>query len=128
MAQENLLHSGEFADHDGNLIKVSFYQRIDMNAYPRSLWIDASGGTLEFEIWSRDGSVALGDPYEEWWNYVQTKAEPIPGSKWYKYYYNIIVDENPGTSREDTLRVYFDDGPYIGQAFLEVPLKQQGQA
>ena len=124
MADRTLLHQGSFNDRDGNIIKVSFYHRVDINAYPESLHIGPDGGTLNLVIWSRDGDAALGDPSVDWWNYHQVKAEKILGTHWYRYYYEITVDANTGDERTTEIRVYNDDGEV---ARMVVPLIQDGQ-
>jgi len=125
MAELTELHKGSFTDYDGNTIIVTFYHSVDINAYPESLWIDASGGTLELSIWSKDGEASLGDPQEDWWNYRQKNVERIPGTRWHKYTYYIDVDENPATPRSTELNIFNDDG---AAAAMTVTLKQGGQA
>lgn len=125
MAELTELHKGSFTDYDGNTIVVTFYHSVDINAYPESLWIDASGGTKELTIWSKDGEAKLGDPQEDWWNYRQKSAERIPGTRWHKYTYYIDVDENPTTPRSTEMNIFNDDG---AAAAMTVTLKQGGQA
>ena len=125
MADLQLLHSGIFNDYDGNIIKVSFYKKTDINAYPTPLHFGAGGGSQVLAIWSRDGDACLGDPYEEWWNYRQIRAEKIVGTDWYRYYYYIDVEPNEGYSaREANINVYNDAGE---MARMVVPLIQDGQ-
>lgn len=125
MAERTLLYQGSFNDKEGNIIRVSFYKRVDINAYPEHLVIDASGGTLSLEVWSKDGEAGLADPQAEWYNWRQVGAERIPGTRWHKYFYEIDVDENPGTSRSTEISVFNDDGEI---AHMTVSLRQSGQA
>lgn len=129
MAYENLLHSGEFVTHQGDIIEVSFYERVDLNAVPNSLWIDADGGTLSISIWSRDGDANLnnGDFPDDWGNIRQVGSERILGTTNYKYYYEIDIDPNPGVTRQVELNVFLETGPYAGIAHIYVPLIQEGQ-
>ena len=124
MATETVLHSGCFNDYDGNIIEVTFYSKTDLNASPSSLHFKANGETLQLTIWSRDGDAYLGDNFPEWLTYSQVSSEPLVGSPFYRYTYNITADENPGTKRDYTITVCIEG---IGFINIEVPVTQAGQ-
>ena len=119
MAVETTLHSGGFTAYDDKIINVTFFRRTPLNAEPQSMVFWGEGGTRQLKIWSRTGDAVLYDPQCDWINFTQTSAEPIVGSKYYKYTYNIICDQNnTGDVRETDLRVGIDNGQGIGDILL----------
>lgn len=115
MAVETILHSGSFNDYNGEEINVTFFRRTPLNAVPKSIVFYRDGGTGRLKIWSRTGSADLSDPPCNWLNCNQVNAEPIVGSKYYKYTYEVICDyNNTGEKRECDLSVYIEDGQGIG--------------
>lgn len=124
MAYTSLLHSGEFVDYDGNIITIEFFKRTDINASPASLSYSDAGGFRTLTIWSRDGDAYIADPQVDWWNYQQTKAEPLPGSDYYKYTYRISCNSNSsGEDRETVIHVHLEG---VGGVHIDVPIYQAG--
>lgn len=90
MARKELLHSGEFITQEGDKVTVSFYKKYDIHVSPNELLFGRYGGTAQVSIWSRSGSARLADNAPNWLSYNLAKAELVPGTKWYKYTYNIV--------------------------------------
>lgn len=128
MAVESLLHSGSFLDKDGNKITVSFYNRIDLNVIPESGYsgLPRTGTMVDISIWSRDGDAKMWDPPCDWITYIQTNAESLPGSEYYKYTYRLtIASNNTGSSRVCNIGIGLETGPQVGR-LMELPIKQLG--
>lgn len=127
MASEILLHSGEFLDHDDNMVKVTFYKRTDLNADPSSFHFGVYGDRVRLKIWSRVGSARLSDMgFGDWLDYQSVGSWPIPGSDYYYYVYDIVCSANQtGEDRNETLRVYIEAGQGVGE-YIEIPVLQDG--
>lgn len=122
MAVETILHSGSFNDYDGNLIKVTFYRRIDLNASPTSMTFYSDGGTVNLSIWSRVGDAELFDPPASWLDWRQVSSEKLVGCDYYKYTYEITCD--PNNSGEDRTSVFHVGIEGMGGVILNVPVIQ----
>lgn len=109
MASETILHSGEFTDYNGEDIKVTFFRHIDLNAKPMWMAFSDAGGTRELTIWSNMGDAHLADPTVDWLNYSLTSTEPVVGTPYYKYTYQIQCYSNSGAERETYLTVDLRD-------------------
>lgn len=129
MAVKELLHSGEFTtQYDGKVV-VEIYKVYDLKVYPRILNFGSVGGTLQVTIWSHKGSARLTDPVGAYWlNYSLEKSEPLPGSIYYKYTYNIICEENnSGQDRSYNWGVNIESGEGVGNASITFKVNQSGQ-
>lgn len=69
---KKILHSGQFLDYDGNIIRITFYQEKHLWVSRTNITAPYTGGEYEVEVWSdvekgepclRDGD---GDNYEDW--------------------------------------------------------------
>lgn len=128
MAAETILHSGEFLDQNDNMFKVTFYKRTDLNAVPSSMSFGMSGGTQTLVIWSRTGEAILRiNPTYSWLNYQQVSAEPIVGTEYHKYTYNIICDATT-TERTGVLDVGIEYGQGVGETIQVVVTQSSGYA
>lgn len=126
MASETILHSGNFLDRNDNPVIVTFYRRTDLNVVPDSLTFQTSGGSLTLACWSRNGEVELTDyGFGDWLNYRQVRVEPIVGTDYHKYTYEIICDANSGQIRRTTLRVGIEYGQGVGDT-VDVSVLQDG--
>ena len=108
---KKILHSGEFLDHDGNTIRVTFYTQ-------NNLWISKSviitpptGGTYSVEVWSDAGDAEIFDSPYDWIEPIQTGSY-INKDGYSVYQYNIIVSgrSESGEERTVTLNVGVDGG------------------
>lgn len=108
---KKILHSGEFLDHDGNTIRVTFYTQ-------NNLWISKSviitpptGGTYSVEVWSDAGDAEIFDSPYDWIEPIQTGSY-INKDGYSVYQYNIIVSGRSelGEERTVTLNVGVDGG------------------
>lgn len=104
---KKILHSGEFLDHDGNTIKVTFYKE-------KHLWVSRSyitapytGGEYEVEVWSDAGDALIYDSQYDWID------DPIFGGSYknsdghtvYKYKIKIAGRPLVGVTQTATLNV-----------------------
>lgn len=128
MAEYTLLHSGEFTDHDDNIIRVSFYRVYRVRAYPTTLKFDAAGGILRVSVWSTKGNAYLYDNNPSWLSASQISAEQLPGSQYYKYTYEISCSANSGTFRNFTWTVGVEDGPEAGYGTTSFEVTQYGSS
>ena len=117
MARKELLHSGEFFTQEGDKVTVSFYKKYDIHVSPNELLFGRYGGTAQVSIWSRSGSARLADNAPNWLSYNLAKAELVPGTKWYKYTYNIVCEASEYAT-VDTFEwgVNIEDGAGTGVA------------
>ena len=109
MASDTILHTGNFTTYDGDEITVTFFRHIDLNASPTSLSFSDAGGTRKLTIWSTMGDAHLADPTVDWLNYRLVSTEPVVGTDFYKYTYDITCSSNSGADRETNLVVDLRD-------------------
>ena len=123
MAAETILHSGSFLDYDDNTIEVKFFRHTDLNASPSSLSFTYGGGTLRLTIWSRCGNAHLVNPSVDWLTYTPAEEpEPIVGTNYYKYFYDIVCSSNSGDARDTNLVV--DLHAEIPGVSINIPVHQ----
>lgn len=63
---KKILHSGEFLDHDGNIIKVTFYQEKHLWVSTTSIVAPYTGGEYIVEVWSDAGDALIYDSTYDW--------------------------------------------------------------
>lgn len=60
------LHSGQFLDYDGNIIKITFYQEKHLWVSRSSITSPYTGGEYEVEVWSDAGDAYINDSPVSW--------------------------------------------------------------
>lgn len=126
-----LLHSGSFTDYEGNTINVQLYRHRDLNASPTSFNVTPTGGILKLAIWSYDGDAILNDIQYDWLSYRFLGKSQLPGSKCYRYYYDIICRPNTGAERTGSLTIGLDsviDDDYTYRPTITIPVTQRGKS
>lgn len=63
---KKILHSGEFLDHDGNIIRVSFYKEKHLWVSTTSIVAPYTGGEYTVEVWSDIGDAVIYDSTYDW--------------------------------------------------------------
>lgn len=127
MAREFLLHSGEFVTQNDYKYRVEFYKVYDLHAVPELIEFPVTGGVGYVTIWSNNGSAYLQDSAPDWLTYRQYGAEQIPGTRWYKYTYEITCApaSGGGSGRKTfTWKVYIEDGEGTGIASTSFTVRQ----
>ena len=127
MAVDSILHSGSFADYDGNEIKVTFYKWVDLNAVPDSISFGVVTASKLVKVWSRTGTAVIDDSEVDWLTVRYIRGTPMPGSNEYIYTYSIMVQANDsGAPRRTSLTVYIEDGEGAGTTTMQIPVYQNG--
>ena len=112
--QRELLHSGDFITNEGDKVTVKFFRKYDIHVSPNILRFNGfHGGVARVTIWSKKGSVVLSDP-PSWLDYRQVSVDPVPGTKWYSYTYDIICSQT--SDQVFRWNVYMEDGDGTGIA------------
>lgn len=102
---KKILHSGQFLDYDGNIIKVTFYKEKHLWISKRSIVSPASGGEFEVEVWSDAGEAKIYERDYDWVE-LETNGSYInkEGHSVYKYIFK-VAKNNSGPSRTATFSV-----------------------
>jgi hypothetical protein len=124
---KKILHSGQFLDYDGNIIKITFYQEKHLWVSTTSITAPYTGGEYEFEVWSDYGLAMLRDGEDEkFYDGVDANGKPktwatIEGIKTYTNNeghtvnkYKVIIKSNGegvliGSSRSGKLTIVVKD-------------------
>ena len=107
---KKILHSGQFLDYDGNIIKITFYQEKHLWVSNDTQRVGFFGGVIEFELWSDAGIPAIRDHEYGW------LSDPTPTGSYVNsdgitvYKYSITVSRNPvlNSTRSASLVVYVE--------------------
>lgn len=119
---DTLLHSGEFSDNNGDVIRVSFYKRLwlEMNNYS----FDFSSGfnQRQLHIFLRSYEGSLSSPTVDWIICEPIEPEYVNGTNFYPY--NIVCLANgTGSERSTSLRFTINTGPDTGK-YIDIPITQ----
>lgn len=102
---KKILHSGQFLDYDGNIIKVSFYKEKHLWVSRTSITTPYTGGEYEVEVWSDAGEAII---YERDYDWVELESNGSyrnkDGHSVYKYIFR-VASNNGGPSRTATFSV-----------------------
>lgn len=116
---KKILHSGQFIDYDGNIIKITFYQEKHLWVSKKYITTPPTGGEIEIEVWSDVGDAWIAGSEINWINnpVFDGSYENADGNTVYKY--KIFVHDRPsfGHTQTGTLDVYVeinDDGTLEG--------------
>lgn len=107
---KKVLHSGEFLDHDGNTIRVTFYEEKHLWVSLSSITSPFTGGDYEVEVWSDAGEAEIyGSPID--WLTISFigSYRNKEGHNVYKYKFSITGRPQFGTSQT----VYVNAGVQI---------------
>ena len=119
---DTLLHSGEFSDNNGDVIRVSFYKRMYLEIMPESFSFSASFNRTSLQIFLRGAEGTLSPSTEEW--FICEPYDPIVvnGSSYYSF--NIVcLPNDTGSERSITLRFTINTGPDTGK-YVDIPITQ----
>ena len=107
---KKILHSGQFLDYDGNIIKITFYQEKHLWVSNANLRAGFFGGVIEFELWSDAGIPAIRDHDYGWISDPTPKGSYVNSDGITVYKYSITVSKNPvvNSSRSAELVVYVE--------------------
>lgn len=105
---KKILHSGQFLDYDGNIIKVTFYKEKHLWISKRSIESPASGGDFEVEVWSDAGHAEIYERDYDWVELISNGAYiNNEGHSVYKYIFRVASNNGVliGSSRTATFNV-----------------------
>lgn len=104
---KKILHSGQFLDYDGNIIKVTFYQEKHLWVSRTSIVAPYTGGEYEVEVWSDVGDAVIYDSQYEWISdpIFQGSYKNSEGHTVYKYKIQIAGRDFVGVSTTGSLNV-----------------------
>lgn len=75
---KKILHSGQFLDYDGNIIRITFYQEKHLWVSRTNITAPYTGGEYEFEVWSDCGLAMLRDGEDDkFYDGVDAEGNPI---------------------------------------------------
>ena len=104
---KKILHSGEFLDYDGNIIRVTFYKEKHLWVSRSSITAPYTGGEYEVEVWSDVGEALIYDSQYDWIDdpIFQGSYKNSDGHTVYKYLIKIKGRPFVGTNTTATLNV-----------------------
>lgn len=104
---KKILHSGEFLDHDGNIIRVSFYKEKHLWVSTTSIVAPYTGGEYMVEVWSDIGDAVIYDSQYDWISdpIFQGSYKNSEGHTVYKYKIQIAGRDFVGVSTTGSLNV-----------------------
>lgn len=104
---KKILHSGEFLDHDGNIIRVSFYKEKHLWVSTTSIVAPYTGGEYEVEVWSDAGAALIYDSTYDWISdpIFQGSYKNSDGHTVYKYKIQISGRDFVGVATTGSLNV-----------------------
>ena len=104
---KKILHSGQFLDHDGNIIKITFYQEKHLWVSTTSIVAPYTGGEYMVEVWSDIGDAVIYDSQYDWISdpIFQGSYKNSEGHTVYKYKIQIAGRDFVGVSTTGSLNV-----------------------
>lgn len=105
---KKILHSGQFLDYDGNIIKVSFYKEKHLWISRRSITSPGSGGEFEVEVWSDAGEAKIYERDYDWVELISSGSYiNNEGHRVYKYIFRVASNNGVllGSARTGTFSV-----------------------
>jgi hypothetical protein len=105
---KRILHSGQFLDHDGNIIKITFYKEKHLWISRRSIVSPGSGGEFEVEVWSDAGDAIIYERDYDWVELESNGAYKNSEGQWvYKYIFRVASNNGVliGSARTGTFSV-----------------------
>jgi hypothetical protein len=105
---KKILHSGQFLDYDGNIIKVSFYKEKHLWISRRSITSPGSGGDFEVEVWSDAGEAIIYERDYDWVELISSGSyRNKDGQTVYKYIFRVASNNGVliGSARTGTFSV-----------------------
>lgn len=99
---KKILHSGQFIDYDGNMIKITFYQEKHLWVSKKYITTPYTGGECEVEVWSDVGDAWISDSSYSWISdpVSQGSYKNADGHTVYKY--KITVQGRPATGHKQS--------------------------
>lgn len=123
------LYTGEFATQDGCLIRVDISKIYDLRASPGDLSFDVAGGKAQVTIWSTKGKAKLSNNHPGWLSATLVGTEPVPGTQWDKYIYDInCYQNNSGDLRTFAWEISIEEGEGAGIATSTFSIRQVAES
>lgn len=63
---KKILHSGQFLDYEGNIIRITFYQEKHLWVSITAIIAPYTGGEYDVEVWSDVGDAIIYDSAYDW--------------------------------------------------------------
>lgn len=107
---KKILHSGQFLDYDGNIIKITFYQEKHLWVSRTSIVAPYTGGEYVVEVWSDAGVAYINDSTVSWIDdpIYQGSYKNSDGHTVYKYKIKIAGRPLLGNTQTATFNVMVD--------------------
>ncbi len=119
---DTLLHSGEFSDSNGDVIRVSFYKRLwlEMNNY--SFSFNSGFNQTQLHIFLRANEGSLSSSTVDWLICEPLDPEYVNGTNFYPYHIVCLANET-GSERSTSFRFTINTGPDAGK-YVDIPVTQ----
>lgn len=107
---KKILHSGQFLDYDGNIIRITFYQEKHLWVSRTSITTPYTGGEYDVEVWSDVGDAYINDSPVSWIDdpIYQGSYKNSDGHTVYKYKIKIAGRPLMGHTQATTFNVSVD--------------------
>ena len=104
---KKILHSGQFLDYDGNIIRITFYQEKHLWVSRTSITTPYTGGEYDVEVWSDVGDAYINDSPVSWIDdpIYQGSYKNSDGHTVYKYKIKIAGRPFVGVTQTATFNV-----------------------
>ena len=120
---DTLLHSGEFSDNNGDVIRVSFYKRLWIEVLPvDSISTGPSFYRRQLQVFVRGGEGSLSASTVDWVLYTAQPMYTSPGTNIFAYDF-VVMPNDTGNERSTSFRFTINTGPDAGK-YIDIPVTQ----